>query len=108
MTVYRSRQLRGEQTTVAAFAGGGIGEVEQTDEFASFIARASEEPFTAGVTRGNICVFLAGGADELEQIDVSVQSVMDFVPGVRVAVAANDESLGAYERYVNCVFRAGK
>lgn len=96
---YSRRQLLGEES-LTAFAGGGLGEVDDADEFALFLAEAAKEPFTQDLARGNVCVFFAGGPDEVKQMDVSVQSVLDFVPGVRIAVAADVGTLEVYQRCV--------
>eukprot|EP00903_Cladosiphon_okamuranus_P019226 g17680.t1 len=63
----------------------------------ALMRRSAEMAYTEGVKRGEICVFIEGHADRVLQTEAAVQSVLEFVPGVRVAVAAEQDSLGAYE-----------
>lgn len=61
-------------------------------------AEAAKRSFTGDVTRGSLCAFIAGRASELDQWIVTVASIQQFAPGIRVAVAAEDDALNAYER----------
>lgn len=72
---------------------------DDTTEF--FFAQAAERPFTKDLVRGNLCAFIAARADEVEQWEVTVMSIVQFVPGMRVAVAAEGEDgVAAFERCV--------
>lgn len=70
----------------------------EKNEAASFFAEAAELPFTGEIARGNLCVFIAGRADEAEMSKVTVMSILSFNPGMRVAIAAEDAGLGDFER----------
>lgn len=69
-----------------------------SDNAVSFFAAAAERPFTDHVARGNLCAFVAGRADEVEQWEVAVTSILLFVPGMRIAVAAEADGVDAYQR----------
>lgn len=69
-------------------------------EIEALMRRSADRAYTKGVKRGEICAFIEGHADRVLQTDVTVQSILEFVPGVRVAVAAEQDSLAAYERFV--------
>lgn len=64
----------------------------------TFFREAAERPFVGDVTRGNTCGFIAGRADEAEMWEVTAKSILEFLPGMRVAVAAEAEGLAEYER----------
>lgn len=70
----------------------------EKDETASFFADAAELPYTHDLARGNLCAFIAGRAGDADLTKVTVMSILSFVPGMRVAVAAEDAELGNYER----------
>lgn len=70
----------------------------QESEAASFFAEAAELPFTDDLARGNVCAFIAGRAGEADLSKVTVMSILSFNPGMRVAVAAEDAGLGAFQR----------
>lgn len=74
--------------------------VQRSAETASFFAEAARRPFTHDLARGNLCVFVAGRADEADMCKVTVVSILRFNPGMRVAVAAEDAGLRAYTRWV--------
>lgn len=59
---------------------------------------AASTPFEGDIARGNLCAFVAGRADDVDEWTVTVQSIQKFAPGVRVAVAAEADALEAYER----------
>lgn len=59
---------------------------------------SASRPFFGDLAWSNLCAFLAGRAGDLDRLEVTVASILQFVPGMRVAVAAADNSLDAYER----------
>lgn len=61
-------------------------------------AEAAETPFTKDLKRGSICAFVAGGAEDVDEWAVTVGSILQFAPGVRVAVAVEEDALGLYRR----------
>lgn len=67
-------------------------------DFDAFMRRAADQAFTKDTKRGEICAFIEGRADQVLQTDVTVQSILEFLPGLRVAVAVEPESLALYER----------
>jgi len=73
-------------------------EVAGETDFDAFMRRSADQAFTKDTKRGEICAFIEGRADQVLQTDVTVQSVLEFLPGLRVAVAVEPESLEAYER----------
>lgn len=71
------------------------------DDDVSFFVEAAKRPFVGDIARGNICAFIAGNADTVDQLEVTVTSILQFVPGMRVAVAVEAESLETYRRWVH-------
>ncbi|CAM9840562.1 unnamed protein product [Scytosiphon promiscuus] len=69
-------------------------------EFEWYMRGAADTAFTHDVKRGEICAFIQGGPGRLQQTEVTVQSILEFVPGIRVAVATEPGSLAAYESAV--------
>lgn len=65
---------------------------------AHLFAEAAKRPFTDDITRGAMCAFVAGQADEVDEWTVTIKSIQKFAPGMRVAVAADDSAVMAYER----------
>ncbi|CAM9459802.1 unnamed protein product [Scytosiphon promiscuus] len=77
-----------------ADAGGPI----PADQTLAFFDEAAGRPYTQDLARGNLCGFVAGRAGDAEMWEVTVKSILEFVPGMRVAVAAEVEGLAEYER----------
>ncbi|CAM9613973.1 unnamed protein product [Ectocarpus fasciculatus] len=59
---------------------------------------AAERPFFQDVKRGNLCAFVGGRVGEEDMWEVTVKSIVQFMPGMRVAIAAGAGGLDAYER----------
>ncbi|CAM9442866.1 unnamed protein product [Ectocarpus sp. 4 AP-2014] len=49
-------------------------------------------------TRGHMCAFLQGYFELLAETRVSVDSILDFMPGMRVAIATHPRDFHAYHR----------
>ncbi|CAB1103554.1 unnamed protein product [Ectocarpus sp. CCAP 1310/34] len=75
------------------------------DEVSSFFEMESKRPFVDDVERGRLCAFVAGTASQVDEIEVTVSSVLEFVPGMRVAVAAEADAVDAYERCDSMISR---
>ncbi|CAB1099444.1 unnamed protein product [Ectocarpus sp. CCAP 1310/34] len=71
-----------------------------TDKQALAFAQAAKSPFTEDVAYGSLCAFIAGRAGEVDEWAVTVSSIQKFAPGMRVAVAAEEEAVHLYERAV--------
>ncbi|CAM9164100.1 unnamed protein product [Ectocarpus sp. 6 AP-2014] len=69
-------------------------------EVSRFFKMESERPFAEDVERHRVCAFVAGTASQVDQIEVTVSSVLEFVPGMRVVVAAEADAVDVYERAV--------
>ncbi len=65
---------------------------------AQFFEGEAQREFVGDVTRGSVCAFVAGTASQVDQLEVTVSSMLEFLPGVRVAVAAEHDALDAYRR----------
>ena len=63
-------------------------------------AEFAHRPFSGTLVRSNLCAFVAGRQDDLGHLEVTVRSIVQFVPGMRVVVAAADDCLDVYERCV--------
>ncbi|CBJ28689.1 hypothetical protein Esi_0117_0079 [Ectocarpus siliculosus] len=68
------------------------------EDVISFFEEAAERPYSQDLKRRNLCAFVGGRAGEEAMWDVTVKSILQFVPGMRVAIAAEAEGLDAYER----------
>ncbi|CBJ28664.1 hypothetical protein Esi_0117_0037 [Ectocarpus siliculosus] len=64
----------------------------------SFFEEEAERPFFQDLKRGNLCAFVSGRVDEEAMWEVTVKSILQFMPGMRVAIAAGAKGLDAYER----------
>ncbi|CAN0126388.1 unnamed protein product [Ectocarpus sp. 12 AP-2014] len=64
----------------------------------SFFEEAAERPFFQDLKRGNLCAFVGGRVGEEAMWEVTVKSILQFMPGLRVAIAAGAKGLDAYER----------
>lgn len=91
VTIYGARQL---QSVVAHIED----EDEDEDGVEGFLASSASLPFTHELVRGDLCAFIGGRAGEVEQTRVTVESILEFMPGMRVAVAVEPESFDAYDR----------
>ncbi|CAB1119417.1 unnamed protein product [Ectocarpus sp. CCAP 1310/34] len=63
-----------------------------------FFEEAAERPFFQDLKRHNLCAFVGGRVGEEAMWEVTVKSILQFMPGMRVAIAAESEGLDAYER----------
>lgn len=59
----------------------------------------SAKEFAPNITLGELCVFIPGSPELHHITEVSVLSVHEFMPGVRVVVATNPANFEAYNRY---------
>lgn len=75
-------------------------ELSERDEVAQFFDEEAKRMFTDQIPRGGLCAFVAGTESEVDQLEVTVTSILEFVPGIRVAIAAEEGSVDAYQRYV--------
>ncbi|CAN0146627.1 unnamed protein product, partial [Ectocarpus sp. 13 AM-2016] len=69
-----------------------------TEGVISFFEEEAERPFFQDLKRGNLCAFVGGRVDEEAMWEVTVKSILQFMPGMRVAIAAGANGLDAYER----------
>ena len=65
----------------------------------SIFADATVLPYVNDLVRGNLCAFIAGEANEVNGVEVAVKSVLQFFPGMTVAVAADYAGFHAYQRW---------
>lgn len=102
-----ARMLDGTTAAVAHHSTGSVnspstdaGGPTHADPTLDFFEEAAERPFTQDLKRGNLCGFIAGRVDEADMWEVTAKSILEFVPGMRVAIAAEVEGLAEYERSV--------
>ncbi|CAN0582694.1 unnamed protein product, partial [Ectocarpus sp. 12 AP-2014] len=69
-----------------------------TEGVISFFEEAAERPFFQDLKRGNLCAFVGGRVGEEAMWEVTVKSILQFMPGMRVAIAAGTKGLDAYDR----------
>ena len=65
----------------------------------SMFAEATVLPYVNDLVRGNLCAFIAGDANEVDQVEMAVTSVLHFIPGMTVAVATDNAGFHAYQRW---------
>eukprot|EP00752_Nemacystus_decipiens_P004759 g4334.t1 len=58
----------------------------------------ADEPFVEGIKRGQICAFMTGFSFFIMETKVAVESVLHFMPGMRVAIATQAEEVSVFER----------
>lgn len=75
-------------------------ELSERDEVVQFFDDEGKRMFTDEVTRDGLCAFVAGTEAQLDQLEVTVTSILEFLPGMRVAIAAEDDAVDAYRRCV--------
>eukprot|EP00752_Nemacystus_decipiens_P007288 g6521.t1 len=75
-------------------------ELSERDEVGQFFEEEGKRMFTDDVPRGGLCAFVAGTESQLDQVEVTVTSILEFLPGMRVAIAAEDDAVEAYRRTV--------
>ncbi|CAM9319802.1 unnamed protein product [Ectocarpus sp. 12 AP-2014] len=68
------------------------------EDVISFFEEAAERPYSQDLKRRNLCAFVSGRVGEETMWEVTVKSILQFMPGMRVAIAAEAEGLDAYER----------
>lgn len=69
----------------------------EVDDAQSMFADATILPYVNDLVRGNMCAFIAGDVNEVDQVEVAVKSVLQFLPGMTVAVAADSARFHAYQ-----------
>lgn len=92
MSTHVSRQHRHEDNTPTSVSP------EPPSDLEVFLTESADTSFTDDMSRGEICAFISGSMKELEEIDVTTQSILEFVPGVQVVIATKAGSKSAYER----------
>ncbi|CAM9350086.1 unnamed protein product [Scytosiphon promiscuus] len=75
---------------------------DQAEQLRVF-SEAARRPFAKGLKHGSLCAFVAGRADEVDEWTVTVKSILQFAPGVRVAVAVEDDAFDLYHRAIGGV-----
>lgn len=60
----------------------------------------ADEPFVEGIKRGQICAFMTGFSFFIMETKVAVDSILHFMPGMRVAIATQAEEVSVFERCV--------
>lgn len=58
----------------------------------------ADEPFVEGIKRGQICAFMTGFSFFIMETKVAVDSILHFMPGMRVAIATQAEEVSVFER----------
>lgn len=76
-------------------------ELSEREKVAEFFEEQSKLMFTNDIPRNGLCAFVAGTESEVDQLEVTVTSILEFLPGARVAIAAEDDALDAFRRYVS-------
>lgn len=91
---YTRRRLKAANTGVVAPAPGS------GEDAPTFFSEAAQRPYTEELVRDNLCAFVSGGAAEVDQVEVTVMSILQFVPGMRVAIATEADGVDDFEMYV--------
>lgn len=94
--VYTRRRRRLTPTNTGVIeAASGSGE-----DAPSFFSEAAQLPYTEELVRNNLCAFVSGQAAEVDQVEVTVMSILQFVPGMRVAIATEADGVADFDMYV--------
>lgn len=59
----------------------------------------ANEPYMQDVRRGQICAFITGHSFFVMETKVTVESVIHFMPGMRIVVVTQAEEVSIFERY---------
>lgn len=78
-------------------------ELSEREEVARFFDEEAKRMFTDEIPREGLCAFVAGTESQVEQVEVTVTSILEFLPGMRVAIAAKDDSVDTYRRCASVV-----
>ena len=62
-------------------------------------AEATVLPYVNDLVRGDLCAFIVGDENEVDQVEMAVTSVLHFIPGMTVAVATDNAGFHAYQRW---------
>lgn len=68
------------------------------DEVAQFFDEEAKRMFTDDIPRRAVCAFVTGTESQVDQLEVIVTSILEFLPGMRVAIAAEDDAVDAYQK----------
>ncbi|CAN0179751.1 unnamed protein product, partial [Ectocarpus fasciculatus] len=89
----------------SADAGDGLSSAVSSKESSQEIPAAADErkdpaetAYIGTTTRGHICAFMRGYVELLPEMKVSVSSVLELMPGMRVAIATNKGGLQTFNR----------
>lgn len=72
--------------------------LSEREQVAQFFDEEAKRAYIGDVPRGSLCAFVAGTAYHLDQLEVTVTSILEFQPGMRVAVAAQEDAVDEYRR----------
>lgn len=70
---------------------------QQPDQVGEGGDPATMTPFSKNLLRGNLCAFIPGYLNQRQYAKISVESVVRFMPGMRVAVAADPSEIAEYQ-----------
>ena len=62
------------------------------------VGDAAATEYVAGIKRGDLCAFMLGYFDFLPETNVSVQSVLQFMPGMRVTIVTDRRDFSVFNR----------
>lgn len=71
-------------------------ELSEREEVAQFFEGEAKRMFANDIPRDGVCAFVAGTGAHVDQVEVTVTSILEFLPGVRVAIAAEADAVDAY------------
>eukprot|EP00903_Cladosiphon_okamuranus_P008170 g7869.t1 len=57
-----------------------------------------DEPYVKGIKRGQICAFMSGFSFFVMETKVAVESILHFMPGMRIAIATHAEEVSLFQR----------
>lgn len=67
-------------------------------DLATVFDDASKQSFGRGLVRGGLCAFITARSDDVHQVEVTVMSILQFVPGIRIVIAAEENGFDAFKR----------
>eukprot|EP00903_Cladosiphon_okamuranus_P016524 g15245.t1 len=88
-----------EEEWVRAAQAGARRDAALDDRSPTTVVGESWLPFTDALRRGQVCVFIPAYAHQRAFAEVTVESILRFMPGVRVAIAVDPSELEDYHTY---------
>ncbi|CAM9604376.1 unnamed protein product [Scytosiphon promiscuus] len=85
-----------QEITCVYTTSRGFFQMTSTDDEVPY--NPSNEPYVKDITRGQICAFMTGFSSFLGETEVTVKSIIEFMPGMRIAIATQAADVSVFQR----------